>query len=140
MTSFGEESDEVIARVRVVSVDGGYSVIIDSVSQFSLFRDSCSNIWNVDDKIGESWAQFPDTPFQLNTDKIQHLLVARMIVNGIVDASDCPSGGVSSGLDYPTGCGLERANEKMIEWQNQYDLKIWSTSLEVGIPPRILKL
>lgn len=135
----GDKSPEVIARVRVESKDGGYFVIIDSVSQFSIFRDSCANIWNVTDKVGESWSKFPQSPFQLNTDKIQHLLIARLIVNGIVDAQDCPGGGVGIGLGYPTGCGIERANTKMIEWQNQYDFKIWSTSLEVGIPPRVLK-
>jgi hypothetical protein len=135
----GGKSPEVIARVRVSGQDGSYSVVIDSVNQLSQYRDSCSNIWNVKDVSGASWLKFPESPFQLNTNKIEHLLAARLIVNGIVDAKDCPGGGMGGDLDYPTGCGIERAKTKMIEWQNQYDFKIWSTSLEVGVPPKILK-
>ena len=135
----GAKSPEVIARVRVGSETGGYSVIVDSVNQLSVFRDSCSNIWNVKDQTLETWTKFPESPFQLNTDKVLHLLAARLIVNKIVNAQDCPGGGMGGSSDSPTGCGIERAKTKMIEWQNQFDFKIWSTSLEVGIPPRILK-
>lgn len=137
-SSSGSKSVEVIARVRVENKDNGYFVIIESVNQYSLYRDSCSNIWNVKDEIGESWSRFPESPYQLNTDKKLHLLAARLIENGIVDARDCQGGGLG-GMNYPTGCGIERANKKMIEWQNQFDFKIWSTSLDTGIPPRILK-
>jgi hypothetical protein len=137
-SSSGSESSEVVARVRVENKNGGYYVIIESVNQYALYRDTCSNIWNVKDEIGETWARFPETPFQLNTDKKLHLLAARLIESGIVDARDCQGGGLG-GANYPTGCGIARANEKMIEWQNQFDFKIWSTSLDMGIPPRILK-
>ena len=134
----GGISPEVIARVRVESKEGGYLVIVESVNQFSRFLDACSTIWNVTDNVGEPWAQFPESPFQLNTDKPLHLLASRLIVNGIVDVTGCEGGGLGNGF-YPTGCGMARATKKMIEWQNQYDFKIWSTSLDVGIPPRILK-
>jgi hypothetical protein len=137
--SAGEKSPEVIATIRVESGDDGYYVIIDSVSQFSLYRDACSGIWNIRDTSDAAWSRFPESPFQLNTNKTLHLLAARLIANGIVDAQDCPFGGVGGDLNYPTGCGIERARPKMIEWQNRYDFTIWSTSLDVGIPPRILK-
>lgn len=138
-SSSGEESAEVIARVRVEFRNGGYFVVIDSVSQFSLFRDSCANVWGLPDVSGANWSKFVDSPFQLNTDKTLHLLAARLIANKVVDASDCPSGGINSTSDYPNGCGIERAKAEMIEWQNQYDFVIWTTSLEAGIPPRMLK-
>ncbi len=138
-SAYGNKSPEVIARVRVESRDGGYIVVIDSVSQLSVYRDSCSNIWNVKDESLSSWSKFPETPFQLNTDKTLHLLAARLITNKIVDAQDCPGGGMGGNLDFPNGCGIERARTEMIEWQNQYDFNIWSTSVEVGIPPKILK-
>lgn len=135
----GNKSPEVMARVRVESRDGGYVVVVDSVSQLSRYRDSCSNIWNVKDEALSSWSSFPESPFQLNTDKTLHMLAARLITNKIVDAQDCPGGGMGGNMDFPNGCGIERARTKMIEWQNQYDFNIWSTSLDVGIPPRILK-
>jgi hypothetical protein len=138
-SSSGDESNEVIARVRVDFKDGGYEVVVDSVSQFSIFRDSCSTLWGVSDRSEARWPQFVDSPFLLNTDKTLHLLAARLIANGIVDASDCPGGGITAGSDYPTGCGIERARSAMTEWQNQYDFVIWTTSLDTGIPPRVLK-
>lgn len=138
-SSSGDESNEVIARVRVGFKDGGYEVVVDSVSQFSIFRDSCSAIWGLSDRSEARWPQFVDSPFLLNTDKTLHLLAARLIANHIVDASDCPGGGITAGSDYPTGCGIERARSAMTEWQNQYDFVIWTTSLDTGIPPRVLK-
>lgn len=138
-SSSGEESAEVFARVRVEFRNGGYFVVIDSVSQFSLFSDSCASAWGLPDISGANWSKFVDSPFQLNTDKTLHLLAARLIANNIVDASACPGGGITSASNYPTGCGIELAKTEMIEWQNQYDFVIWTTSLESGIPPRILK-
>ncbi len=135
----GDASDEVQARVRVEQKDDGYLVIVDSVNQLTLYQDSCSNIWDIRDELEEPWSRFPQNPFQLNTGKKLHLLASRLIMGGIVDASECPGGGLIPGSDTPTGCGIEKANSKMIEWQNQFDFSIWSAGMEVGIPPRILK-
>jgi hypothetical protein len=137
--AYGGKSPEVLARVRVENAQGGYAVYIESVSQFVIFGDSCSNIWKVKDDSGASWAAFPDSPFELNTNKDLYLLAARLIVSGVVDASDCTGGGVTSNKDYATPCGVERARPQMVEWQNQYDFTIWTTALKAGIPPRLLK-
>jgi hypothetical protein len=56
-----------------------------------------------------------------------------------VDVSDCPYGGLSADLSWPTACGLEAATEEMIAWQNQYDEYIWLASKEQGVPPKVLK-
>ena len=135
----GETSDEVIASVSVVQVEGGFIVTIDAVSQFTPFADSCAVTWGVRDQENATWDNFVQFPFQLNTDKTLHFLAAKLIVNGVVDVSDCPEGGVSLGLDWPTGCGLEKARSAMIAWQNQYDDYIWLASRDHGIPPKILK-
>jgi hypothetical protein len=78
-------------------------------------------------------------PFELHTKKTLHNLATQLLFNGIVDASDCPAGGLSVGLNWPTACGLERASSAMVEWQNQYDGHIWLASKDHGIPPKILK-
>jgi hypothetical protein len=75
----------------------------------------------------------------LNTKKTLHTLATQLLLNGIVDAKACPAGGLSLGLNWPTACGLEKAQSKMIEWQNQYDDYIWTTSRDAGMPPKILK-
>jgi len=135
----GEASEEVIASVRVSQVENGFLVTIDSVSQFTVFSDSCSRVWGLESEELVSWDDFVQFPYQLNTRKTLHYLATQLLLTGIVDATDCPAGGLSIGLDWPTGCGLERASSKMIEWQNQYDDYIWLVSRDDGIPPKILK-
>lgn len=135
----GESSDEVIATVNVSQDAQGYLVNIDTVNQFTSFTDACSQIWGVQDEQNATWDSFVQFPFQIHTDKTLHTLAARLILNGIVNANDCPAGGLSVGLDWPTACGLERATSKMIEWQNQYDDYIWLASKNEGVPPKVLK-
>lgn len=135
----GAVSDEVIASVSVSSGPDGYTVTIDSVNQFTNFTNACSNSWGAYDEVNATWDDFVQFPFELNTRKTLHTLATQLLLNGIVDASDCPAGGLSVGLNWPTACGLERASSKMIEWQNQYDEYIWLASRDVGIPPKILK-
>ena len=135
----GESSAEVIASVSVNQGLNGYLVTIDTVSQFTSFTDACSNIWGKRDEDNASWDNFAQFPFQVNTSKTLHTLTARLILNGVVDVSECPAGGLSLGLDWPTACGLEKASAAVIAWQNQFDGYIWLASRDQGIPPKILK-
>jgi hypothetical protein len=138
-TESGASSDEVIATVNVLPDGTGYLVTINVVSQFTTFRDSCSLAWDVQDQAGATWDSFVQFPYEINTRKTLHTLAAHLILNGIVDSSACPAGGLNLSLDWPTACGLESATPKMIEWQNQYDEYIWLASREHGIPPKVLK-
>ena len=135
----GESSETVFASVSVTQETAGYLVTIDSVSQFTLFNNACSIAWGVSDAANVTWDDFVQFPYQLHTKKTLHTLATQLILNGIVDAHDCPAGGLSLGLNWPTACGLERATPKMIEWQNQFDDHIWLASKDQGIPPKILK-
>jgi hypothetical protein len=135
----GESSETVIASVSVTQETDGYLVTIDSVSQFSLFSNACSVVWGQSDEANVPWDDFVQFPYQLHTKKTLHTLVTQLLLNGIVDAHDCPAGGLSVGLDWPTACGLERASSKMIEWENQFDDQIWLASRSQGVPPKILK-
>ncbi|HET9589150.1 MAG TPA: hypothetical protein VFO91_10210, partial [Anaerolineales bacterium] len=138
-SDLGETSEEVIASVNVTQVENGYLVVLESVSQFTVFTDSCSQVWGLQSEQEVRWDDFVQFPYQLNTRKTLHYLATQLLLTGIVDASDCPAGGLSIGLDWPTACGLERAASEMIEWQNQYDDYIWLVSRDDGIPPKILK-
>lgn len=138
-TDTGEGSEEVIATVRVTQLENGYTVVIETVSQFTVFTDSCSRVWGLQSEQEVSWDDFVQFPYQINTRKTLHYLATQLLISGIVDASDCPAGGLSVGLDWPTACGLERAAGEMIEWQNQYDNYIWLVSRDDGVPPKILK-
>lgn len=138
-TTNGGISDEVIASVSVAGNTQGFFVTIDSVSQFTTFVDSCSIAWGVRDEENARWDAFVQFPYELNTRKTLHTLATQLLLRGVVDASDCPAGGLSVGLDWPTACGLEKASSAMIEWQNRFDGYIWLASKEHGIPPKILK-
>jgi len=139
-TDSGQSSEEVIASVTVTQGQDGYLVSIDSVSQFTVFNNSCSIAWAVSDQDDPvTWDDFVQFPYEIHTKKTYHTLVTQLLLNGIVKANDCPAGGLSVGLSWPTACGLERASSKMIEWQNQFDNYIWLASKEQGIPPKILK-
>ena len=135
----GYTSEEISATVRVELGTDGYYVYVDTVSQFAAFSDSCLRFWKIQDYTNPEWAEFVQFPYLLNTDKTLHHLATQLIIHGLVDVNGCPAGGLNVGLDWPTGCGLERATGKMIEWQNQYDEYIWLASSEIGIPPKILK-
>jgi hypothetical protein len=137
--SSGESSEEVISSVSVAQDSQGYLVTIDSVSQFASFVDSCALIWGVKDEENARWDSFVQFPYQINTKKTLHTLVRNLILNGIVNTDACPFGGLSIGLDWPTACGLETANNAMIEWQNQFDDYIWLAGKDQGIPPKVLK-
>ena len=139
IVSTGESSEEVISSVSVVSDSQGYLVTIDSVSQFASFVDSCAVTWGVKDEENARWDSFVQFPYQINTRKTLHTLVRNLIMNGIVDTSACPAGGLSIGLDWPTTCGLETAASTMIDWQNQFDPYIWLAGRDQGIPPKVLK-
>ncbi|HXQ36434.1 MAG TPA: hypothetical protein VN843_20645, partial [Anaerolineales bacterium] len=129
----------MIASVRVSQNQTGYIVTIDSVSQFTTFSDACSLTWGVSDETNATWDSFVQFPYQLNTKKTLHTLATQLILNGIVDTRDCPAGGLSLSLNWPTACGLERASNAMIDWQNQFDDYIWLASKNYGVPPKILK-
>jgi len=135
----GGMSDEVIASVSVTQTQTGYLVAINSVNQFTTFRNACANVWAVYDQDNVTWDDFVQSPAELNTKKTLHTLATQLLLNGIVDAKDCPAGGLSIGLNWPTACGLEKAGSKMLEWQNQYDDYIWLASRDEGVPPKILK-
>ena len=135
----GQSSDEVIASVSINQDQNGYLVHVDSVNQFTSFVDSCSVIWGVGDLENARWDDFVQFPYQLNTQKTYHTLATQLILSGAVDTKDCPYGGLGTGLSWPTACGLEKATNAMIEWQNQYDDRIWLASKDQGIPPKILK-
>lgn len=139
VSSAGLTSEEISATVRVELSSDGYYVYVDTVSQFASFSDACLRFWRFQDYTDPEWAEFVQFPYLLNTDKTLHHLVTRLIVHGAVDVAGCPAGGLSLGLNWPTGCGLERARNAMIEWQNQYDEYIWLASKDVGVPPKILK-
>jgi hypothetical protein len=61
-----------------------------------------------------------------------------LILQGLVDASACPDGGLSP-QDGVNQCGLEKARGAVNEWQDRFDELILTTAHETGVPARLLK-
>lgn len=84
------------------------------------------------------WLHVPAVPGELATSEYYGYLAGQLIIYGVVDASDCPLGGV-----WPTGyanaCGLEATREEVIYLQNLYDEEILDAFRTVGTPPVLLK-
>jgi hypothetical protein len=137
-SSFGDSSGEVQIAVQLVKREDGYYPTLTSITPFTIFQDACATIWGKAPNVTPKWAEFPQLPDGLNTQKAYYYLAGRLISTGIVDAKDCPGQGFLF-AGSPNGCGMEKANDAMIAWQNQYDPVIWSTSRDTGIPPKIVK-
>jgi hypothetical protein len=137
-SSLGDESEHVIAEVRVSRLDGGYTVSLNILSGYSTYTDACAEIWGIKPSAQTPWSTFPQSPDQLYTQRTLHYLAAQLINVGLVDVSDCPGGGYLFGM-APSACGLERAAAAMTDWQNQFNAVIWTAGRETGIPPLMLK-
>ena len=138
ISSFGDESVHVNALFRVTLQNNTYSLALQSLSPIITYRDSCADIWDVPNDAKPAWALFPNSPEDLATNKRLFYLAEQLIKSGVVDAKDCPGGGLFSD-GSPNACGMLRAEPEMIRWQNQYDVSIWATGRDLGLPPKVIK-
>jgi hypothetical protein len=138
VSTSGDESQRITADVRYVLQSDGYYVNIVGITPFPESNDTCAAVWGVRPLGVPTWSQFPVTPSDLNTQKVLYYLANRLMRVGIVNAADCPGGGYFSPTS-PNTCGLERSQQAMIEWQNQFDPVIYTSAYEFGVPPRIIK-
>ncbi len=136
-TTDGLTSDPLQASIQITQTSAGYKVTIESLSQFTLFSDSCANIWQNGETPPPIWASFYQNPQELNTQKSLYYLASRLLSSGVVNGSSCPGMGFDS--NSPNPCGLALVKDEMVKWQNQYDLNIWLASRDEHIPPIILK-
>lgn len=147
-SSYGDSSQQYSAQVRVV--DTG---LTQDPSQLGWFVDilstqwlggepiaSCAQNWLSFPPIGgvASWLANPADAEELFSTEPYHFLAGKLISSGVVDASDCPAGGLlENGWANP--CGLERARDIVDTWQNQFDEEIIQAAQDAGIPSQLLK-
>ncbi len=138
-STFGDQSPHSSATIRVVQDTVGFRTSITERSNFVQYQDAAHSIWS-GVSIGGSptWAQFPLSPFDLNTNKKLHYLAGKLISQGYADASSCPGGGfLANGA--PNACGLEESQDEVFSWQNRFDMVIWEAAKEYGIPAKLIK-
>lgn len=138
-SSFGDESKHVQAFLQLVRQDNGTVTLeVVSLAPVTLFQDSCAAIWSLPVTGLPEWASFPESPDDLSTMKPYQYLSGKLLASGVVDAQECPGGGLMANF-APNTCGLEKAAGAVIEWQNQYDVSIWEAGRSSGVPPRLIK-
>ncbi len=107
------------------------------ISNLYALTPTCVDQSNIADE-DYSWTYFPASPNQLNTYIDYRFLAGQLIKSGVVDALDCPLGGVwPSG--YANACGLEKSQPQIYYLQNVYDDEILNAGYELGVPPVMLK-
>lgn len=74
----------------------------------------------------------------LHTTNRYFYLSGHLIQSGLVNISACPNGGLYAN-GSATPCGEKAGADKVLEWQNKYDEKIYTAALKYNIPARILK-
>jgi hypothetical protein len=146
-SSFGDRSLQYEALVRVTDSGvaegpekGGWIVDVMSERLQGYQALGCGPIWNSFPPIGSlpGWLESPDSPELLATNDPYMYLAGRLIARDLVEASDCPGGGLEIN-GYANACGLDKARTIVDDWQNRFDSKIVDVSQETGVPSQLLK-
>jgi len=145
-STYGDSSVVYNAQVRVQKVDEGdpdqmywYVDVLSSQWQGQSVA-TCADSWNVFPPVGgpPAWLTTPKESEELSSDIPYTYLAANLILQGAVDASACPDGGLlpDGGVNQ---CGLEKSRPAVTAWQNQFDELILSTAQETAVPAHLLK-
>jgi hypothetical protein len=151
-SSFGDSSQHFTAQVRAIPLGDFMSPEGQSQDQQSWHVDvistqwrgtplaSCSDIWESfpDPNGPPQWLTSPERVEDLSTNEPLYYLAGVLIEHGDVDASDCADGGLTS-PGVANECGLQKAHDNMITWQNQFDTEILQVARNTGIPAQLMK-
>jgi hypothetical protein len=84
------------------------------------------------------WIYVPESADELRTSEDRFFLAGQLIANNIVNASACPSGGLT--LDgYANACGIAMARPAVNYIQNMLNESILQAYKDIGVPPVLLK-
>lgn len=146
-SSFGDSSERFAAHVRIIDSGvsptpggGGWYVDVISTQWTGQALISCAKIWEAFPPAGDppAWLSTPDHFELLATGEPYYYLAGRLISQGAVDASACPSNGLLPN-GYADACGLETARPLVEDWQNQFDNRIIEVAQETGVPAGLMK-
>jgi len=146
-SSYGDSSEKFTAQIRVIDTGvaaepdgGGWYVDVISSQWLGAPLASCAGIWDAFPSVGTPprWLATPDDFQLLATDDPLYYLAGRIISQGLVDVSECASGGILPN-GYADACGLEKAHPIVEDWQNQFDQRIIEVAKETGIPAQLMK-
>jgi hypothetical protein len=146
LSSYGDSSEMFNALVRVAMTDGGnpdhsyWYVDVLSSQWAGVPVASCVQAWNTLPPIGgpPEWISTPTQSETLGTEVPYNYLAANLIRKGVVDASACENNGLLAD-GGASECGVEKARNEVIAWQNQFDGIILNIGRDTGVPAHLLK-
>ncbi len=147
VSSFGDTSPKYKALVRVLDTgirqtpsESGWYIDVLSSQWIGNPLASCAETWQAFQPPGGPplWLSSPGSTDLMASDQPYYYLAGRLISQGVVDASSCPTKGLLPN-GYADVCGLELARPYLEAWQNQFDAKILEASIETGVPAQFLK-
>ena len=98
------------------------------------YVDTCALIWQSQPTFRPPWLAIPSQSISIATYNDYYYLAGRLISNNLVNASSCPSGGLS-GNGYANECGMDAARELNYFWQNQFDsqssMRLWKLEFQL---------
>ncbi|HTP02844.1 MAG TPA: hypothetical protein VMJ64_15825 [Anaerolineales bacterium] len=145
-SSYGDSSEVFAAQVRVAQAADNNpdqnSLYVDVLSsQWKGVRlASCVDTWGTFAPVGgpPPWLSTPQNASDLSSDIPYSYLAANLILEGAVDASACPDGGLVPG-GGANQCGQDAARSAAEAWQNQFDELIMRAADDTGVPAQLLK-
>jgi hypothetical protein len=145
-SSYGDSSPILSAQIRVRLHDEGdpdqLYWYVDVLSKYWQGGPSatCAQSWESFPPVGGApeWLSTPAFSEDLSSDIPYTYLAANLILQGLVDASACPEGGLGPGGEV-NQCGLEAARDAILDWQNRFDALILDTAHATDVPARLLK-
>ncbi len=146
-SSYGDTSERYTALVRVLDTgvssvpsNSGWYVDVISTQWRGAPVASCARIWEAFPPAGppRDWLTTPEYSELIASDQLYFYLAGRLIAEGQVDASDCPTSGLLPN-GYADACGIEKARSLLIEWQNQFDMRIVEEAQKTGVPAQLMK-
>ncbi|HZD57518.1 MAG TPA: hypothetical protein VE136_12375 [Anaerolineales bacterium] len=146
-SSFGDSTQHYTALVRVLDtgvsptpVGAGWFVDVLSTQWQGPQPDSCAQVWDAFPPLGNPpfWLATPANEDLLASGEPYHYLAGRLIAHGLVDAGDCPGGGLLPN-GYANACGVDKAAPMVELWQNQFDPRILNVAQDTNLPAQLLK-
>jgi hypothetical protein len=146
-SSFGDESNRELALVRALVLESEletgvnlWQVDVLSERWEGTTLAPCSFSWEAFPPVNEpsGWLMAPKRATELATNEPLELLAGRLLTWRLVEASNCPWGGL-----MPDGsasqCGIEHTRDAVDQWQDRFDARIVEVSIHTGAPAWLMK-
>jgi hypothetical protein len=146
-SSYGDESVHYTAHVRAIliersSEDGEEHWQVDVISDQwqGVAPLSCALTWEAfpPTKPLPTWLETPDDVDGLATNEPYEMLAGRLLRWGIVEAPECPFGGLMAD-GSANNCAVIATRDFVYDWQDRFDENILKIADEVDIPAKMLK-